>query len=67
LLGLQAEDDDGNKASQATKVDNRALLSRGSTKWKSAIQYIENGGSLEEIEKKYKLTKEQRKDLASII
>jgi len=50
LLALQAEDDDGNAASQ----NNKPVLKRGSKEWDAAIDYIKNqGGTLDAIAKKY--------------
>lgn len=51
LLALQAEDDDGNHASE--KV-NKPVLRNGSNEWKQAQEYLQNqGGTIEAIKKKY--------------
>lgn len=51
LLALQAEDDDGNAASQG-KV-NKPLLERNSQEWTQALEYLGNGGDINAIKKKY--------------
>lgn len=43
--------------------DNRPTVETGSAVWKSAIDYLKSGNKLEDILKKYKLTKEQIKEL----
>lgn len=56
LLGLQAEDDDGNKASQKTeaKVDNKEWCNIGDKAW---VKAINKNMSLEELRKYYKVSK----------
>ena len=60
LLGLQAEDDDGNKASQKTetksesKDDDKEWLNPGDPHWISAVN---KGSSLEALRKYYKIGK----------
>lgn len=43
--------------------DNRPTVETGSTIWKNAIDYLKGGNKLEKIIEKYKLTKEQIKEL----
>lgn len=52
LLALQADDDDGNAASQ----NNKPVLKRGSTEWKKAVEYMVNNGDINAIKKKYVLS-----------
>ena len=58
LLGLQAEDDDGNKTSQpekaAAKDDDKEWLNPGDPHWISAVN---KGSSLEALRKYYKIGK----------
>jgi hypothetical protein len=63
LLALQAEDDDANLASNKTSKttsnnDNKAWLNKNTPQFKKAKEFIENGGTLDTIKKKYKLSKE---------
>lgn len=57
------EDDDGNKAtygngSPEKPEDNRAWLNKGSKEFDKAIEFIKNGGDIDLIKRKYKLSKE---------
>ena len=61
LLALQAEDDDANNA--AKPVDDRPWLNTGSDQWKEAVKYLSGEGTIEKIEAKYKLSKENREKL----
>lgn len=60
LLGLQTEDDDGNKASKPTKKsakpedDNKGWLNPGGPHWISAVN---KGSSLESLRKYYKISR----------
>lgn len=45
------------------EADCRASVETGSVIWKSAIDYLKSGNTLDSITKKYKLTKEQIKEL----
>ena len=61
LLAIQAEDDDANSAKpKPVATDNRPELKKGSNELKKAIQYLSDVGTIEAIEKKYKLSKEVR-------
>ena len=63
LLGMQAEDDDANKASNkraATKPSmNEAQLEK-------AIEFVKSGGAISNIESKYALTVSQKDTLNSL-
>lgn len=60
LLALQAEDDDANKASN--KQPERWLV-KNSPEFEKAKQFIEQGGTIEQIKKKYKIRKEVEREL----
>lgn len=47
----------------ASPGDNRPTVETGSPVWKNAIDYLKGGNKLEKIIEKYKLTKEQIKEL----
>jgi len=70
ILSLQIDDDDAEKAMQrnATKqdTDTREWLNKGEALNK-AMQYLRDGGKLETIEAKYKLSKEIRQSLQTVI
>lgn len=70
LLSLQAEDDDGNKAAgkeskKQEPKDTRVLLTKMLTKnWSDCVDALANKGfSIPDIERKYKLTDEVKKQL----
>lgn len=53
------EDDDGNLATHGRSTpDEKPWLNKGSEQFKSAIAYLQGGGSIEAIKNKYKLSKE---------
>jgi hypothetical protein len=53
------EDDDGNLATHGTSTpEEKPWLNKGTEQFKSAISYIQGGGSIEAIKNKYKLSKE---------
>jgi hypothetical protein len=67
ILNLQIDDlmldDDGNKASGNVNTkeevkDNREWLNKGSESFTKALAYMQTGGDITIIEKKYKLSKE---------
>lgn len=62
VLSLELEDDDGN---QSTQGDTRAWLNEGSAPYKEAVKYLQAGNKIEEIEKKYRLSKTTREKLLS--
>ncbi len=64
LLGLQAEDDDGNKASAPKPKKN--WLNKGTPEWDMAIKYIEDGGNVESIVKKYAINRDNLNDLLNV-
>lgn len=51
------EDDDGNQASTPVK-DEKPWLNKGSENFTKAKKYIDEGGKITEIEKKYRVSKE---------
>jgi hypothetical protein len=61
LLGLQAEDDDGNKAS--TPKDDKKWLNKGTPEFEKAKVFIADGGNLNDILKKYKMREEVKSEL----
>jgi len=68
LLGLQAIDDDGNLSSNRvveTKIEKRTL-NVNTTAFDKAKEFIVNGGSIENIEKKYTLTQDARDVLSKL-
>jgi len=68
LLGLQAIDDDGNLSSNRvveTKIEKRTL-NVNTTAFDKAKEFIVNGGSIENIEKKYTLTQDAKDVLSKL-
>ena len=61
ILNLQIDDlmidDDANNASGNVE-DNREWLNKGSESFQKALSYMQTGGDINIIEKKYKLSKE---------
>lgn len=61
LLALQAEDDDGNKASGNTKQkesDDKPWLNESDKEnWMKAEKYVKGGGNPRNLRKKYKVSK----------
>ena len=67
LLGLQAEDDDGNLASsKSTIVEDRRWLNQNTPEYSKAIEYLKGGGDLESIKSKYKVSKKIQDELARV-
>jgi hypothetical protein len=68
-LGIQAEDDDGNKASGKTSPGNKSdqpkkdWLNPGTPKWKDAVQFLKGDGTIDKIKKKYNISKENETKL----
>jgi len=56
LLALQAEDDDANSVKPKPKLTGADNVTK-------AVDYLKSGGSIEEIKKKYSLTKENEDEL----
>jgi hypothetical protein len=53
------EDDDGNLATHGRSTpDDKPWLNKGTEQFKSAVAYVQGGGSIEAIKGKYKLSKE---------
>lgn len=72
ILGLNIdEDDDGNAASKPTekkaevKQPQKEWLNPNTKQWTSAIDYLNAGGAIESIEKKYRITTANREMLLS--
>lgn len=70
LLGLQAEDDDANKASGKEEKKPKSQeptkeLKTDSEEWKKLVKSVENGASftLNQIKKKYKISQEVKQAL----
>lgn len=67
ILSLKIDDDDGNKASQVGVVNEKPFLNKGEALDK-AMAYLRTGkGSITEIEKKYKISKDIRQTLQTVI
>ena len=72
LLALQAEDDDANLASnkvnakKATTDDDRKWLNVNTPEFTKAIEYLKGGGTIEVIEKKYKLATKTKQELLKV-
>lgn len=76
LLGIQAEDDDANKASGKetkkeaipTKNEPEKWLNIDSEEWKALAKLVENGTTvtLAQVRKKYKVSKETQKALETL-
>ena len=77
LLALQAEDDDANLASKksdvaetltpkeiSTVLDAKKWLNKNTPEFKKALEYVNAGGSVSEIEAKYKMSKEVKDELS---
>lgn len=58
FVNIGADDDDGNKASQPAKEKpkEKEHLIENSDKFKAALKFMNDGGSIEDIEKKYFLS-----------
>jgi hypothetical protein len=53
------EDDDGNLATHGRSTpDEKPWLNKGTEQFKSAVAYIQGGGSIDAIKNKYKISKE---------
>ena len=61
LLALQAEDDDGNSATQELK-----WLNTNTPEYSKAIEYLKGGGSIDAIKTKYKVSKKVADELAKL-
>jgi hypothetical protein len=72
LLALQAEDDDANLASNkvnaksATTEEDQKWLNVNTPEFTKAIEYLKSGGTIEVIEKKYKLAAKTKQELLKV-
>ena len=70
LLGLQAVDDDANLASIKTNptnpIDERVWLNKNTPQWKEAVDYLEKGNNITDVEKKYKISKVNKEELINL-
>lgn len=66
LLGLQAEDDDGNAASGKAPQAEKAWLNANTPEYSKAIEYLQGGGDLTAIKTKYKLSKKIEDELSKL-
>tara|TARA_R110000796_G_scaffold234073_1_gene352686 strand:+ start:173 stop:709 length:537 start_codon:yes stop_codon:yes gene_type:complete len=72
LLGLQAVDDDGNIASNNSDLKDsnfnaeKPWLNKGTPEHDKAVQYIKDGGKLENIKVRYKINKEVQDELSKL-
>ncbi len=64
LLGLQSEDDDGNAAS--SKTEELKWLNPNTPEYSKAIEYIKEGGSIDAIKSKYKVSKKVADELSKL-
>lgn len=71
LLGIQAEDDDGNRASSNTPVKkDLPWLNEGSNEWKgltAALSREPESVTLEKIQKKYRLSEKTKSSVISLL
>lgn len=66
LLGLQAEDDDGNAASGRVSEVEKKWLNANTPEYSKAIEYLQGGGSIESIKAKYKVSKKIQDELSKL-
>lgn len=70
ILNLNVEDDDGEKAMKRTPEkpaqDDKPWLNKGE-QLNKAMDYLRKGGTLEVIEQKYRLSKEIKESLTTVI
>lgn len=66
LLGLQAEDDDGNAASGKVSQVEKAWLNANTPEYSKAIEYLQGGGDLSAIKAKYKISKKVQDELSKL-
>ena len=64
LLGLQAEDDDGNTASGVTQ--EKKWLNQNTPEFSKAIEYLKGGGDISAIKSKYKISTKVENELAKL-
>ncbi|MEN8834730.1 MAG: ERF family protein [Polaribacter sp.] len=73
LLGLQAIDDDGNIASNRSSDlrdsnlnSEKPWLNVGTDNYDKAVKYLSDGGNLDNIKVKYRISKEVQNELAKL-
>ena len=66
LLGLQAEDDDGNAASGKSPQAEKAWLNANTPEYSKAIEYLQGGGDIAAIKTKYKVSKKIEDELSKL-
>lgn len=66
LLGLQAEDDDGNAASGKTTQEEKRWLNPNTPEYSKAIEYLQGGGTIDNIKSKYKVSKKVQDELSKV-
>jgi len=66
LLGLQAEDDDGNAASGKATQEEKRWLNANTPEYTKAIEYLKQGGDIEAIKAKYKVSKKIQDELSKV-
>ena len=66
LLGLQAEDDDGNAASGKAPQPEKAWLNANTPEYSKAIEYLQGGGDIAAIKTKYKVSKKIEDELSKL-
>ena len=66
LLGLQAEDDDGNAASGKTSQEEKKWLNTNTPEYSKAIEYLQGGGTIDNIKAKYKVSKKVQDELSKV-
>lgn len=67
LLGLQAVDDDGNLGSGKVESQvEKKWLNENTPEFSKAIEYIQQGGNVEDIKSKYKVSKKVQDALSQL-
>lgn len=67
LLGLQAVDDDGNLGSGKVESQvEKKWLNENTPEFSKAIEYIQQGGNVEDIKSKYKVSKKVQDALSKL-
>lgn len=67
ILGIVADDDDDGNGAEGNdfKTDDNAKpwLNKNSQQWAEAVKYLKNGGKIDKITEKYKISKANREEL----
>jgi len=66
LLGLQAEDDDGNAASGKTTQKQKRFLNKNTIEYSKAIEWLKDGKSLDALKKEFVAKKEVWDELSKV-